>query len=472
MSELFDILRSFSLHRPDVVYHRLMNMPDYTLSRMIDKYIQVAMRRPLAYQPKSSTTNIYPDSFRSDISMDIIKQLSLYANKIYVHDSFLESAMDWQNWDSLRMSLSNPSASEVDLKLKFKKILAQNIIKTIELEPLVNAGIVYMTPASSVYGYKNRSGLYSDDFFQSEGNMDDVSSNRKPFDGFSEAFKQYFVDHIKVLPAKFVDRKIVLDEGDLTPRRAIFLGFDKEDRFHEYYMMHVTPDPESQDDGAIMMFLPTEDIYDIDESMFWNWVESVKEKIARERLWHIQNDLIIARNSGSNFITDSPNSYDMVLLGLGVDTSSMPINFLDLEIPYIQDADLQDIIKARQNELAFEEFRLAMDKAITELNAISDENAYQSKVKEIQNDLLRLPIKRVEEKMSSLKRSLFVNGTVLVGVLSTALLSDNVAAKGIGFTAALVEALKMYNENKIEEDTTKQSANYFFWNATRKARKR
>ncbi len=73
-----------------------------------------------------------------------------------------------------------------------------------------------------------------------------------------------------------------------------------------------------------------------------------------------------------------------------------------MDLPFFDNIDFESIAKARKNELAFEEFRVAMDKAIRDIPSEDNPEVFQRRLDELSHDRLYLPLLRIRTYASTI----------------------------------------------------------------------
>jgi hypothetical protein len=210
----------------------------------------------------------------------------------------------------------------------------------------------------------------------------------------------------------------------------------------------------------------------VDPSLFENWVEVKKYEVVSEVLDRLQEDLILANLARAKFVTDLESSRDLASTSLGRSSPStndkVVTALLKLDLPYFDNADFASIAKARQNEVAFEEFRSAMNKAFKEIETSPRSEEFQDRVTEVYQDLLISPLTKIDREMKILKRNLFLSSAILLGSLAATFVTQGNNLVTAAAIYAATEVAKMYKLEKAEEDKVKQLPSFFYWELTRK----
>lgn len=479
MHTIYEVLNSYGFLKPGKIRYRLSKTKDSTLSKFFERYVKVAKDLPLAVTARPGVTDIYPDSWAPQLSMQVIQQLAIYANTIYIHDPLLKMAHEWQNFDYIDYLMTAPGPREERL-LDFRDRLATTIERLLILRPLVEAGIVFVTPTTFNQFNRRSKELYVDDFYGPGGSLSEMMGDESQTD-LPPQLSEYMHQHLVIHPTKYVNRELVILENEtLSPRRTVALHLRDDPNPHVFNLMNVIPEEDMANTGKITMRLLFEGEDPVDSETFWSWINGIKRKVVLERLSRLQDDLVLASLAHANFITNLPVSRDLALLDLSpVQATPKPsaiTGLLQLDLPFFERVKLDDIVKARQDELAFAEFRVSLEKAFEEIYKLPGSEDLQKHVDEVVRDLLLMPVMRIERQMNSLQRNLFPDSLLLIGSLvATVLSAGSIPATSILLLTAATAANKIvetYKQNRSEQDKIQQIPGFFYWDVTRNARKK
>ncbi len=463
---LYEHLKSYGLTKRGEIRKRLAKCSEKRLVKFLGSYQQIAAKRPVITKATAGATDIYPDSELPSVPTDVILPLSIYANKIYLHDGLLRAVYLWQELDSVHyVARFQSRESRVDY---FRDVLAAEIEELLELRPFVEAGIVYLTPTEAVVPRRDPRALYAEDIYGPNGSMLEQLGEELP--EVPPAVEAYCSEYLKVYPARYDGERLpkVLKQ-ELTPTRMIAVSFDN-DPLEKYYQLSTMTITDKEKRRFINRFDLTGQT-PIDTPTFQNWVKGCRRQFLDERMQKLHLGLLLASTAGAKFITSLPVSRDLAVLNLNYNSPSDALDvataLLRLELPYFENASPAAIVKARQNELAFEEFRLAMDKAFDTIKALPNTSAFQEEVDLVVRDVLKVPVLKVEAQMKTLGRNLFTNGILVAGSLVGTILTNGNTLLAATTAFTTMAALKTYKQDKVEEDKIKQSPSFFYWQATR-----
>lgn len=479
MRDIYQHLKSYGLAKQGHVKRRLAKLSEAKLSKFLESYLEIADKRPLAIRAPVGATDVYPDSWATPMPLDIIRQLAIYANRIYVHDPLIELAEEWEHLDVAPPHVAIKYSSRDDRVAYYRGQLASKIEKILELQPLAESGIIHLAPTELVQPKKEPTAFLAEDVYGPEGSLVDELGLREGPPELPPRLMEYCDRYLMVSPAKFVDGElIVLDSENLSPRNnAIVIQFAGDPAF-SYYLFGDLAVPPKASEADEMILIQSFDLegrqQPIDQRTFRHWVEDSKRKTVMGRMARLEQDLLLAAVARATFITNLPVSRDLAQLDLSPITGDKEADvitaLLRLDLPFFENVSLSDIVKARRNEAAFEEFRIALDKAFKEIDALPDSPEFQKAVDEVCRDLLLLPLARIEQQMKVLRRNLFLDAAVLVGSLVSTIITQGNTLVSAAAIYATTKALEMYKKDKAGEDKIRQLPSFFYWEVTRKTR--
>lgn len=469
MYDIYKHLFEYGLTKRGEVRKRLTKFSERRLSKFLGLYMELAQKQALVAPRNRNAVDIFPDRAAHELTFDLVQQLAMYANRIYVHDEVVKLAYLWHDLDSVFNHLRhNTRAERVEY---FLDKLAHEVETLLELRPFVEAGIVYLTPSDIPVPKREPMTSSLEDIFTSDGPA-------KEWPEIPTTFQAYCNAHLKVYPARYdargnpfpLEKPLSLS----SPRNMIAISFEDDPFLMFYHLFEHDIYHEGLDDGSLEI-ISHFDIHgrsSVDPSLFRHWVEGSKRQFFIERMKYLQNDWYLASQAKSRFITNLASSRDLMLLSLGGDVSLNTLDtlgaFLRMELPFFENASPEAVVKARRNEAAFEEFRLALDKAFGEIESLSNTAEFQREVDLITREVLLVPTLKIEEQMKTLKRNLFINSVLVTGSLIGTIVTQGnpplLAAPLLG----IVAAIQAHKENKVLEDEIRQSPSFFYWEVTQK----
>lgn len=476
MHEIYKLLLKYGLDKLESIHKRLQRIPERRLVSFLESYAEIAEKRPLVTRAPIGATDIYPDSRSLPLSLGIIRQLAVYARKIYIHDPLLVMSHKWKHLDNL-IPLIVKFQDRNDRVAHFRHELADEISKLIVLQPLIDTEIIHLTPSELIQFTKEPGKIYSDDLYGTAINSNDVLGKRKTLQDLPPEIVDYIQNHLQTHPARYIDNEpVILTTESLSPRNMIAMGFPG-DVAKLYQLLDIAPAPDSNDDEMRIQMhfdMRSEDI--VDPTMFANWVNGSKYELVSEILSRLQNDLTLASIAQAKFITTLESSRDLALLSLGSNPAVAPNNvtsaLLQFELPFFEKADFISITKARQNETAFAEFVVAMDKAFSEIEALPNTPEFQRRVDQVYRDLLVAPLAKISRQMNVLQRNLFLDAAILIGSFAATFITQGNTLVTAAALLAATKVAEMYKQDKSKEDEIKQIPSFFYWDTIRKSKRR
>jgi hypothetical protein len=473
MQELYDFLKSYGLGTRGKVEKRLNKFSERKLNHFLESYLNLARKRHLVRETPLGATDIYLDSWHHDLPLSLIKQLGIYANQFYLHDPLVALALNWEHFDPA-VVVKFPSQEG---RLVYRRSeLAHKLEHILELQPLAVENICHLIATELVQPKRQVGKLYADDLFGPGGAFVELTPEIPP------GLKSYIHNNAKVFPAKFENNEPIVLEGELlSPRRMIAVKLFGESAMKFYQLFSITPDNEQDSENSEPSGYSWNTYFDIknpapvDKSTFEHWVEGSRNKTVLERIERLQHDLSLAALAKAKFLTSSPVTRDIASLNMAYPVkdgqeSDVVKALLQLELPYLDNANFSTIAKARKNEAAFEEFRLALDKAFKEIESLPNTPEFQDEVNQVIRDLLLVPVAKIDQRIKSLRRSLFIDILISAGSLVSTLIMEGNTLVSAAALFAGAKALEAYKKDKEVEDEIKQSSSYFYWEATRKKR--
>lgn len=454
---LYEFLSSYGLTTPQRVVKIVKNLTLDEVGRFLEKYREIQGDQTLVPRKGPGFINAFNDSWVSALPSKTIKQLCLFTDTIYLKDPLVE---EYYLFKSMNINpayvLSYPNQeSRTDV---VRNSLINSLQMLLRLRPLVEMGIVVVLPMQLLAGRKEPGAMYSDSFYgPKKEHLPSFEANP-----FPTHVQMYLESHLMIHPVKYENNSLAIHiDEKLAPTRMISVGFpdDCPKIFHLFDIQKM--DEKTKSFG---MYL---DIYGkgkpVDIDTFNNWVEGSCNQYVSERLKVLQTDAQLASETNSRLLTPSKTSKDLLNLicSAGVETDEL-INYIDINLPYFESVTEKSLAKARKNEAAFEEFRNAFSKALTDID--SEVGISQKKIDQVIGDIIRSPVAKVEARMKALRRNLFLDAVMFIGTLTTSIIAKEPIAAGAALLLA-GKAVSDYKGNKSEEDKIKESPGYFYWKA-------
>lgn len=458
---LYAFLDSYGFSNPQKVLKVAKKMSSNDITNFIEEYKRLQGNTTTVPRKGPGFINAYTDSWANSLSSNLVKQLCLFTDTIYLKDPLIE---DYYYWKSIHINptyvISHPKAeSRTEI---FLSSLTRSIQMILRLRPLVEMGIIVILPTQLMAGRKEPGAMYSDSFYgPSKELLPSFETNLLP-----SLIQQYADNHLETYPVKLENNTHIIQCGEkLNPTRMISVYFPDDSSPKIFHLFEIQKmDEETKSFGLFL------DVYGkgepVDADTFNNWVEGSRNQYVAERLKVLETDLQLTFGTDSRLLTNSKTSKDLLnLICYGNADLNAGHEMVNIKLPYFDRVTEKSLAKARKNEVSFTEFRNAFSKALAEIN--SGSSISRQRIDEIIGDIVLAPVAKVEAKMKALKRNLFLDAAMFIGSLTASVL----VKEPITASAALLlagKAVSDYKSNKSEEDKIKENLGYFYWQAAKK----
>ena len=472
MDNIFSLLDSFGLNDPPRLGERLLEWGEEEFQRFFEGYSESAKTRPIVMPSGLGSTDVFPDSASGPIPLELIRQLCLYANRLYIHDPILLLEDDFLTLDT-NIELVMRWSSRAQRISQFRSKVERKITDLLAVRPLAEAGILHVTPTAFTRNRREPGAVYATEMYGPSGQYQGEGEIQSPVLELPPGLSDYINEHLVILPVRFENgRPIVIKNQGQKPTNSIAVQFDDGAVPTYFCLMDVKLSPKRKLALETRFdFDPSEDA--LDTATFRHWVLGESQKYIRRRLADLHIDLYLSSLAGAHFLTSIPSSKDLATVSLERGPSPNPVlnTFLKLQLPFLSGVSLQELADARKNEAAFNDFRVALDKAFREIESLGDEER-QRTLDEIARDIIHAPLARIDKRMNSLSRDVFVDAALAIGTLVTNFVSGGNTLLTLAFVAAAAKALESYKKDKSDQDKIREHPSFFYWEATKGARKR
>lgn len=464
MQKIYDFLRSYDLAKPNRVQRHLDGFSESRIGILLNAYKELANNRDFVVPAQTGAIDIYPDSWQTSDSSHLIRQLAIYANRIYLHDPLIAMVNEWESLD-LSIPYQLHFKTHEEKVTHFKVLLSRKIEGILQLRPLVECGIIYITPTDLAFPRKTPLTLYADDIYGPNGSALELIGKKKP--SLSPALAEYCVDHLLLRPAVVTNGEPqILAEEITEPRRMVALQFIGDPNPYFYTFWDIKTNVDERRWTARWNYKSETPV---DSDTFANWISGIRVETATRRAEHLALDLALATMGNAKFVTSLPASRDIAQLSaLGKD-DSITSTILNLDLPFFENASFVSIAKARRNEAAFEEFRVVLEKAIEESSKLEDGQQKAQRLEEIVRDVLIAPRAKIDAKMKSLRQNLFYDAIILTGSLASIFITHGTPFIAASFAIAAAGLAKMGKESIVKLNETRGLPGFFYWEVTHKS---
>lgn len=470
-----ELLKSYGLSN-NRVKSRIKDWKEEQLEQFFSDYMNVIREQDLVQLADRGSTDVFPDSVGGRLPLTMIRQLCIYVNRIYIHDPIIDL---WERFNSLdtnfELILSSPNREDrlANYRNEFEVVVEQ----LLDLEPLITLGVVYVVPSQLIQSKREPGALYGADLYGPKGNLNS-GTVAPPVMELPPGLADYINSNIRISPASFKnDKMMIYPLEDLDkPRRMIAVRFADEVALKVYFLgsMSINKNEKGEITNEASMVFPLNDNTDeLDANTFEHWVIGESQKYVRERLDELNTNLFLAATARAHFLTNIPSSKDLISLDINSDNSNENIlkTLLEVELPYLSNVEISELANARKDEMAFQEFRTAFDKAFSELESM-EEDQRPKRIDELVRDLIQTPILRIDNRLQALHRNVLIDSVLAVGAFASTILSGGNTLIGLATMAAAAKAADSYKKAKTQEDELREQSSFFYWQATKNARKR
>ncbi|MCX5903376.1 MAG: hypothetical protein NTV89_07870 [Proteobacteria bacterium] len=474
MEDVYSYLDQFGFSKKKRIERAAMKLRRNDLETFLEGYAEVIKKVTQIKRCTIGSIELFPDSWAAPVPTAMIRQLSLYADAIYIHDPILDYIYDLKVLDlNPAYVIQYPDPEERLRKLRARFV--ETIQEVLQIRPLVSAGIIKLVPSQLLVHRKDPSAVYGDSFYGPKGSADELAGRPDPVNRLPMAIRDYATSKLYVYPVRVVNDHYEICRGEpLSPIRMIAVGFPDELGLKIFNLFEI--DAMDEETRRLGMHLDYKgEGNHVDPETFENWVRGSKNNFLLERLNALQRDLYLAAFAGARFLTNLPTSRDLARLDLGSPIAeahageASVYSLLQTSLPYFRQVTERQIVKARANEVAFYEFRVALRKALKEIGC-AGRQLNQEEIDVVVRDILLLPLTKVEARMKALRRNVFVDGVMLAGTLAATLLTGgNTLTAAAGLLVAK-QTMTDYKAQKADEDKMKESPGFFYWDVTKKAR--
>jgi hypothetical protein len=194
---------------------------------------------------------------------------------------------------------------------------------------------------------------------------------------------------------------------------------------------------------------------------FDDWILDQANLAARNIFDRISTQTLYAWGLSSTFLTTSPFVCELLNLHIRPegDLESEIVNHtLKLDLPLLNTASLEDIMQARTEEEAFDNFRTHLEKSLRELRT-ADQASLKPRLQNLSYELAEVQIRDIERRIANFKRSpLLVDGVLAVGTLVA-----TIQLGSLGLLGILGLGAKGYSTYRRHVTEIKQHPCYFLW---------
>lgn len=257
----------------------------------------------------------------------------------------------------------------------------------------------------------------------------------------------------------------VLDSNDLTP--GLFITFDGLDQkhgsiYHFFYQeFEKTTDPNKF--ITKMSLAP----YPMDKETWDLWKFQSINSSSKAVFDKIYIENLIANNLNTTYLTDNTFTSNLLTKNLSanetVETSSAS-QFMNLELPFLDKVDIDKLMTIRTHEAdLFTNFRMELERQFRELRTVTDPQEIRIRQENILHELGNVQVKKINQKLNSLKRKGFADAALLIGGLA-----GTVQTAGWSLLASALATVSGYKSYREYKDNLTENPSYLLWKVLKK----
>ena len=443
-SFLFDqysIDTHFSKFADAEIEKMLASYREFVLNNLETVSAEVASDKDdLSIQTESFNTFLPPEN--------LLKQLSLYMDKVLINDPLFELT---------RIESEQSQVFSQYLGMKDTGIDREKLIRAIDYmkvaTPMVAAQFAKFIPMSYIHELPSKTPIYYSENYFADVLPKDLLGWFRKYAQVRPLHKgnNYWYSTNENLSEPC--RSIVIEfEGHSSPGPIYFL-FDTEVVFHN----------DSTREAQFGQWLPDEPP---EQSMFEAWVFQSINRAAERFYKSLISELKISISFGSIYLTTSPFTSKLLNLNLAskhhfeTDIANL---VLDLEIPIVKEASAQALMRVRQDEIVFNNFRTELARQLKKLRLIQDHVTLKKELENVSHEITGVQLNQINNKLNNIKKAVFGDSVILLASLATTIITSGWSL--LGALAALAKGYRDYNKYLSE---VKQNPCYFLWKLSKK----
>ena len=257
----------------------------------------------------------------------------------------------------------------------------------------------------------------------------------------------------------------ILDEQDLTP--GLFVTFqDIESNKGIIYNYFNQEFERTEDPNKFRVKMKLAD-YPMDKNVWKTWVFQSVNSSAKAIVDKIYLENLIANELKATYLTADLFTANLLTTNLHVketvETASAT-QFMNLELPFLDKVNIEKLMQVRTFEAdVFTNFRIELERQFRELRTISDPYEIKLRQENIIHELADVQVRKINQKLSSLKRKGFVDAALLLGGLA-----GTVQTAGWSLLASALAAFTGYKTYQDYKDNLTENPSYLLWRVLKK----
>ena len=207
--------------------------------------------------------------------------------------------------------------------------------------------------------------------------------------------------------------------------------------------------------------------YPMDKNVWKTWVFQSVNSSAKAIVDKIYLENLIANELKATYLTADLFTANLLTTNLHVketvETASAT-QFMNLELPFLDKVNIEKLMQVRTFEAdVFTNFRIELERQFRELRTISDPYEIKLRQENIIHELADVQVRKINQKLSSLKRKGFVDAALLLGGLA-----GTVQTAGWSLLASALAAFTGYKTYQDYKDNLTENPSYLLWRVLKK----
>ena len=257
----------------------------------------------------------------------------------------------------------------------------------------------------------------------------------------------------------------ILDKQDLTP--SIFVTFqDIESHKGMIYNYFYQEFEKTEDANTFIAKMKLAD-YPMDKKVWEVWAFQSANSSAKAIVDKVYLENLIANELKATYLTNNSFTANLLTTNLlakeTVETASAT-QFMNIELPFLDKVDIDKLMTIRTFEAdVFTNFRTELERQFRELRTVSDPYEIKLRQENIIHELADVQVKKINQKLSSLKRKGFVDAVLLLGGLA-----GTVQTAGWSLLASALATFTGYKTYQDYKDNLTENPSYLLWKVLKK----
>ncbi|QQL49307.1 hypothetical protein [Mucilaginibacter ginkgonis] len=425
---------SFKNYSDNEIKRELENYRNYILSHKNEIFLDIVS--------KQSSLKVF--STIDDIPEKTLTKSAFYIEQFILDDPLFKLAYE-KSAQSIVMGSYLGYKNENSLD---RNSLVKALLKLKKITPMVSGDYVKLIPASWVFEPQEHTPVYySPVFFEND---------------LPPAIHQFCKENAVVNSMKATSKGgwQLLHELDFTPGIHIGFGDDKfkNGMIYHYFLQEYLP-TEKPNVFETRMRLAD---YPVSKEEWQGWVKQSINRTAINLVDRVYQEIGIAESLKATYITEQQFTADLLIKSFDHKETPQSVTakqVLNLDLPFIDNVDVQKLMDIRNyDQDVFTNFRIELERQFRELRFVSDDKELKERQENILHELGETGVKKINGKLSALKKKSLLDGTILIGGLT-----GSVMTGGWSLLAAAIAGASGYKTYLEYKQSLKENPSYLLW---------